>query len=185
MKPAPTVCDNNLLAASRTHFEKVIDSLRPFPACDFNQGLDARLLKYWHVDGLLSLHRPTVRFALDHTQDTPTTQKAVHRLTARGFPKRHLGIYVLIGFDDTPQDAHHRLETVRSWGIRPNPMRFQPLDATKRNDYVAPGWTEAELRRMTHYYSRLQFLEHIPYEDFRWPRPPEPLFDANNQKIRK
>ena len=32
--------------------------------------------------------------------------------------------------------------------------------------YVAPGWTERELKRMTRYYSRLRYLEHIPYDDF-------------------
>ena len=40
----PIVCDNNLLACSRKHFDDVIDGLKEHEWCDFNQGLDARLL---------------------------------------------------------------------------------------------------------------------------------------------
>ena len=36
----PIICDNNLLACSRVHFDDVIDKLKPLSWCDFNQGLD-------------------------------------------------------------------------------------------------------------------------------------------------
>ncbi|MGD2175616.1 MAG: hypothetical protein PVJ27_09450, partial [Candidatus Brocadiaceae bacterium] len=85
---------------------------------------------------------------------------------ARRHGLRDLGVYVLIGYGDTPDEARYRLEMVRSWGIRPNPMRYQPLDALARDSYVAPGWSARELKRMTRYYSRLRWLEHIPYEDY-------------------
>ena len=75
---------------------------------------------------------------------------------------------MLIGFRDTPENARYRLEKVRSWGIRPNPMWYQPLNARKKNEYVAPGWAELELARMMDYYSRLRWYEHIPYEDFEY-----------------
>lgn len=45
-------------------------------------------------------------------------------------------------------------------------MRYQPLDALQRDSYVAPGWTARGLKRMTRYYSRLRWLEHIPYDDY-------------------
>jgi len=32
---------------------------------------------------------------------------------------------------------------------------------------VEEGWTNHELRRMMCYYSRLRWVEHIPYEDFQ------------------
>jgi len=81
---------------------------------------------------------------------------------------KDIGVYVLIGYNDTPEDALYRLELVRSWDIRPNPMRFQPLDALEKNGYVyeAGGWTERELRNMVNYYSRLRWYEHIDYKDF-------------------
>ena len=164
-KPAPLVCDNNLLAASRAHFTRVIDSLVPFPACDFNQGLDARRFTRWHANQIARLRWPRVRFAYDHVRDEAAVAEAI--MTAREAGIGTLGVYVLVGFNDTPDDARYRLDKVREWGILPNPMRYQPLDATEKNAYVAPGWTDDELRRMCRYYSRLNWLSHIPYEDYQ------------------
>lgn len=174
-KSAPIVCDNNLLAASREHFEKVVESLRPFPSCDFNQGLDARLFTRWHADKLATLRWPMVRFAFDHASEEKTVLAAIE--TARSAGLCHFGVYVLIGFRDTPADALHRLETVREWKIRPNPMRFQPLDSTDKDQHVGAGWTEHELRRMQRYYSRLRYLEHIPYSEYNGAGDDTPLFD--------
>ena len=163
-KPAPTVCDNNILASSRKHFEKVIDSLLPFEYVDFNQGLDARLFTQWHCGQLARLNRVKIRFALDSTMQESTTYNAIK--LARQYRFNDFGVYVLIGFKDTPEDARYRLEAVRSWGIWPTPMRYQPLDALEKDSCVAPGWTDRELHRMMRYYSKLRWLEHIPFEDY-------------------
>jgi len=163
-KPAPIVCDNNIMAARRKHFTRVIDSLLPFPHVDFNQGLDARLFSPWHASQLARLQSVKVRFALDHTNEEGIVTDAIR--TARAAGLREFGVYVLIGFNDTPDDALYRLEAVRLIDIRPNPMRYQPLGATEKDAYVAPGWTALELRRMMRYYSRLRWLEHIPYADY-------------------
>lgn len=165
-KPAPLICDNNLLACSKTHFEKVIESLMPFPACDFNQGLEARRFTRWHADQIARLPNPKVRFAFDHVNDERPLREAI--ATSRNAGLTNLGVYVLIGFNDSPSDALYRLEAVQKLGIRPTPMRYQPLDATKKNAFVLDGWTEYELGRMTRYFSRLRYLEHIPYADY-WP----------------
>jgi len=164
--PAPIVCDNNLLAASRKHFQRVIESLRPFPACDFNQGLDARLFTPWHAGRIARLKNPTVRFALDHVNHTGSLTDAVNTAKRAGLKK--FAVYVLIGFKDTPEDAKQRLEYVRGLGIWPNPMRFQPLDAVEKDSFVEEGWTDYELRKMMHYYSRLRYLDHIPYDDYQY-----------------
>jgi hypothetical protein len=165
-KPAPIVCDNNLLAASMHHFNRVIASLMQFPYVDFNQGLEARRLTIQHICALLALKSVKVRFAFDHPSQETVVHDAVKLCQAHGL--KDIGIYCLIGFDDTPDDALARLDLVRSWGIRPNPMRYQPLDAKTKNDFVADGWTERELRRTMKYYSRLRWLEHIPFSDFEY-----------------
>ena len=163
-RAAPMVCDNNIMAASRSHFERVIDSLLPFPHCDFNQGLDARLFSPWHADQLVRLRGVKVRFALDHSSEAGIVADAIE--TARRAGLREFGVYVLVGFNDTLDDALYRLELVRSWGIRPNPMRYQPLDTMERDSYVGAGWTDYDLRRATRYYSRLRWLEHVPFADY-------------------
>lgn len=165
-KPNPLVCDNNILASSKKHFEDVIDKLRTFPYVDFNQGLDARLFTRWHANQLSRLSGIKVRFAFDSVKNERVLMSAIG--IARNAGLKDFGVYVLIGFNDTQDDAIYRLEKIRQLGIRPNPMRYQPLDCAVKNSYVAKGWTEHELKRVTRYYSRLRFLEHIPFEDYEY-----------------
>lgn len=162
----PIICDNNLLATSRTHFDRVIDRLKGVKGVDFNQGLDARLLTAHHASRLAELDLYAVRLAWDDTRTERQFMAAYHTLTDAGIPPRMIRVYVLIGYNDTPDDAMYRLQTVKDLGSRPNPMRYQPLDANKRNEYVGPGWTELELKRFTRYWSRLRWLEHVPFEEY-------------------
>lgn len=165
-RPAPVICDNNLLASSEAHFHNVTEALRGFTHVDFNQGLDADLFTDWHASELRRLHRVKVRFSWDETSQEKAVYAAILRAREHGLTD--LGVYCLIGFKDTPQDAQYRLEKVREWGIWPNPMRYQPLDALEKNAYVAPGWTKDELRNMERYYSRLRYLEHVPFEEYKY-----------------
>lgn len=163
-RPAPVVCDNNFLAASRAHQDRVVHELGLFDHVDFNQGLDARLFTPEAAD-LLGHLRVKVRFGFDSPAMESVVADALK--LARERTSKDLGVYCLIGFNDTPAEARARLELVRSWGVRPTPMRYQPIDTPEKNSYVAPGWTEAELRRMMKYYSRLRWYEHIPYDEFQ------------------
>jgi hypothetical protein len=164
-RPRPVECSNNLLAASRGHFERVIDSMTPFPATDFNQGLDARLFTSWHAGQVARLHKPVIRFAFDHVDVESSVADAI--ATARAAGLRDVRVYVLVGFRDAPEDALYRLETVRSWGIRPNPMRYQPLDVTEKDSFVPPGWSSVLLHDVMRYYSRLRWLEHVSFDKYR------------------
>lgn len=139
----PIVCDNNLLASSTKHFYSVIDKLRPLSNVDFNQGLDARLLTIDHARKLAELNYKCVRLAWDDTKTERQFMRAFEILRRVGVPASKIHAYVLIGFNDTPEDALYRLKTVAELGAYPNPMRYQPLDSRKRNEYIAPGWTDA------------------------------------------
>jgi len=161
--PAPIVCDNNLLAASDKHIIDVVDKLRFFDEVDFNQGLEARRFTPKKADILATLNCK-VRFAFDHVDDEAPLKDAIELCKKR--TTRKIGVYVLIGFGDTPEDAKYRLDKVREWGLLPNPMRFQPLNTKKKNSYIGRNWEEAELKKMTRYYSRLRFTGKIPYEEF-------------------
>jgi len=162
-KNAPIVCDNNLLAASRRHVELVMTRLAVFERVDFNQGLDARLFRPWHLDLLCMLNRPTVRFAFDHVSLELRVVDVIRQCMKRGLTPQ---CYVLIGCNDTPDDAKYRLETIRSLGLLPNPMRYQPLDAAKKNSYVAPGWTERQLRDYMRFYSMLGYWRTKTLEEY-------------------
>jgi len=168
-KPRPIVCDNNLTACSKHHFNDVVDRLKHVPGVDFTQGLDARLLTDHHAQRLAELDISKVRLAWDHTRDEKHVYDAIMALRTAGIGKKQIAVYVLVGFDDTPQDAIYRCETLkRKWGIHPRPMRFQPLDAMTKNSYVHPAWTDLELKRFLKYWWHTRWFGSIPYDDF-WP----------------
>lgn len=162
----PIVIDNNLLACSQAHFDKVIDSLKKLDWCDFNQGLDARLLTNHHVQRLSELKNPMIRLAFDSLDVEKQFLEAHARLKAADIPNRNIGVYVLIGYKDDPGDALYRLKTVKELGILPFPMRYQPTNTKVKNSYVGPGWTNKELIRYMRYWSRLRFTNHIPFKEF-------------------
>jgi len=164
------VCDNNFLASSRRHFDFVVDGLKAFKNVDFNQGLDARLLTSYHAKRLAELHTECIRLAWDNTNYERDFMAAFETLVNAGFSQRKIRVYVLIGYRDTPEDALYRLQTVKKLGARPNPMRYQPLDSQKRNEYVAPGWTDGQLKRYMRYWSRQAWLEHIPFGEYQHTR---------------
>lgn len=163
-RAAPIVCDNNLLAASKKHFNKVIDALKKIPYVDFSQGLDARLFNSEIASRLAELKHVKVRFAFDNINFENRVSDALN--TAKKAGLKDFGVYVLIGFDDSPDEAKYKLEKVRKWGAYPYPMRYQPLDCLVKNSYVGENWTSSELKKMVRYYSRLIYLEHITYDDF-------------------
>lgn len=163
--PRPIVCDNNLLACSRAHFDRVIDRLKPLSGIDFNQGLDARLLTNYHADRLAELDC-MVRLAFDSVGYEADFMTAFKRLRQAGFPLNRIRVYVLIGFRDTPEDALYRLRTVANLGIDPNPMRYQALDSLRRNAYVGANWTHAELARYMRYWQNLRYMRAVPFEEW-------------------
>jgi hypothetical protein len=164
----PIVCDNNLLACSRKHFDSVIDKLLPLKGIDFNQGLDARLLTKYHAGRLAELDC-MVRLAFDNVAYESQFVKAFETLRVAGIPPNRIRVYVLIGYHDTPEDALYRLTTVRELGALPNPMRYQPLDALTKNSYIEKTWTQRQLIRYSRYWSRLLFFERmgITFDEFR------------------
>jgi hypothetical protein len=171
----PIACDNNLLACSYDHFDHVIDRYLASEIynVDFNQGLDARLLTLHHAEGLLKLHRSRqlkiTRLAWDYVGNERAFREAHKLLVDAGIPKSKIGVYVLIGYNDTSEDALYRLETIwHELGSWPFPMRYQPIDTLKKNSYVAPNWTHQELQRYVRYWSALRFTAKIPFSEFKY-----------------
>jgi hypothetical protein len=167
-EPKKIICDNNLLAASYGHFRHVIERLLEsgIKGIDFNGGLDARLLTTNHAKQLAKLPGAILHTAWDSKKSEFEFRRAYGRLRRAGIAASRIRVYVLIGFNDSPKDALYRLETIRKFGSYPNPMRYQPLNAKKKNEYVAPKWTEYELKRFMRYWSRQSYLSGIPFEEY-------------------
>ena len=165
--PAPIICDNNLLAAPLNHIRRVVDKVKVFPLVDFNQGLEAKRFTPGIADllGKLNCH---VRFAFDHTSQAGIVKAAIDLCLSR--TSKNIGVYCLIGYADDPEDAAYRLELVRSWGALPNPMRYQPIKgegSEKKDSYIHPNWTTKQLVDTMRYYSRLNWLGHIPFSLYK------------------
>jgi hypothetical protein len=166
----PIICDNNLLACSTNHFDRVIDYLLlgKLNGIDFNQGLDARILTEHHAQRFAELPKDTIiRLAWDNTATESLYLSAFEKLKTVGVKPQQIRTYVLIGYKDTPEDALYRLEKVRSQGALPNPMRYQPLDALKKNSYVSELWNKKALADVMRYYSNLKLFRKYSYEQYR------------------
>ncbi len=53
---------------------------------------------------------------------------------------------------------------------------YGDFSALGKNQYLAPGWTEKRMKDIVRYYSRLRWLEHVPFEDYGLVK--MPLFDT-------
>ncbi len=160
----PVLIDNNLLAASKKHFNRVIDRLKKHKlpldgngsTADFNQGIDARLLTKFHAERIAEIKRPLVRLAFDSWGSKDKWISAFEILRKAGLPKRSIRSYVLIGFDSGIEDAWERCEYVNSFGIKALPMWFHELDATKQNivteNQEKLGWTDIDRKLIMQYY---------------------------------
>lgn len=148
----PIVCDNNLLAASDAHFDRVIDRLVRWGWADFNQGLDARLMTARHAERIGQIRRPMVRLALDHDAEMEAWEHAFNLLRRAGVAKRHIRSYCLIGFQDSPRDAWRRCLWVERHGVKALPMWFHRLVQLQHNlilpEQRALGWDHDQRRRI-------------------------------------
>lgn len=165
----PIICDNNLLATSQAHFDKVIDRLITgnVKGIDFNQGLDARILTDHHAKRFAELPRDTIiRLAWDHTSLEDVFMSAFEKLVTAGVRLQQIRVYCLIGYKDTPEDALYRLEKIQKLGALPNPMRYQPIDTLRRNSYVGQGWSSILLAKYMRYWSNLKLFRNFTFEEY-------------------
>lgn len=148
----PIICDNNLLAASQSHFDKVIDRLVRWGWADFNQGLDARLLIEHHAIRLAEIKQPLVRLALDSNSEMSLWEHAFVLLRHAGIAKNNIRSYCLIGFRDSPKEAWERCQWVQAHGVLALPMWFHSLGQLEANivtdEQKKLGWSEYEQSRI-------------------------------------
>lgn len=171
--PRPIVCDNNFLASSKIHFNRVIDKLKPLPYVEFNQGLEAKLFTNERASRIAELKLKDIRFAFDATDRENHLRKAVEIAKKNGI--KRISVLMLYGFTDTPADALYRAECLREMGVEEiYPMRYQPLLSTKKGSFInfEKGWTEYELQRFRNYWlkARNGVMNKVPYSEYELPR---------------
>jgi hypothetical protein len=144
----PVLSDNNLLAASERHLQKVFDRLRWWGWADFNQGLDCRLVTPAIASEINSIGKPMVRVSLDGWGVKDAWTDAVQAFMAAGVAKRRMHSYVMIGYGEDPRRDIERIQYAKDV-LGPgsvNAMWFHELDAMKANTVTekqqAAGWTD-------------------------------------------
>lgn len=136
--------DNNLLGA--TNWRDLIAELKQIGLpVDFNQGLDARRVTEEVAQEFKGLRIDPVRMAYDVPSERKALARAIPALARAGFKLRDMIVYVLYNFQDSPEEFLERLCDLMEWGVVAYPMRFEPLDSLKKNQYVAPSWTGEQL----------------------------------------
>lgn len=143
--------DNNFLA-SPTWKDALIDLKETGLKIDFNQGLDARLINEENATLLSELKSPIYRMAYDFIEEKTNLFKAVDLLAENGIRRRKILIYTLFNFygnaptyNDTPDSFLEKIKDIFELGCVAYPMRFEPNDSLKKNQYISPLWTAEQL----------------------------------------
>ena len=133
------ILDDNLLACSDSHIREVFTMLKRQPEKPaFTGGLEARLLKPYHVELLREVKTRRMYFAYDTADDYEPLIYAGRLLREGGITKAsHTAkCYVLIGYhDDTFGKAEKRLREAWAAGFFPFAMLYR-----ENNGEVNPEW---------------------------------------------
>lgn len=162
--------DNNILATSPDHQRRVVDRLKeayPKGKVDINSGFDVRYFKPRHFKLYSELRLLQWRFAFDSMAVEKDVRRVAKFMSAQGLDRHKVTFYCLIGFPgQTTEEAFYRLNTIIELGHNPYPMRYWPLNSLDRS-YVAPGWTEDLLYRMSMYYQTPYIWMSDSWENFK------------------
>lgn len=125
--------DNNLTASPKD-FERTCQQLIDAKVrVDFSQGLDLRLITVEQARLLKKVRRyKQVHFAWDNMREETEIRAGLERLRQADFPMSAVMVYVLIGFDSTPEQDLYRVETLRGLGVDPFVMPFVKADVYQR-----------------------------------------------------
>lgn len=165
---APMIGDNNILATSWEHQELVVNRFINYDReIDINSGFDVRFFQEEHKQLYSRLKLAYWRFAFDSMEVESDVRRVAAMMRANGLDRHQVTVYALIGFPgQTVEECLYRLDTLIGLGMAPYPMRFWPLNSLDRK-YVAPGWTEDLLHRMSMYYQVPNIWMSDSFENFR------------------
>jgi hypothetical protein len=143
--------DNNFLASPL--WREKLKNLKDIGLkIDFNQGLDGRLMDEEKAKLLAELKIPILRMAYDNMNEKSAIMEAVDLLAENGIRRRNILIYTLYNFynlsqpdNDTPGSFLARIRDILELGCVAYPMRYEPIQSLKKNQYISPFWTVEQL----------------------------------------
>lgn len=181
---ASIVGDNNILATPMAHQEKLVEALKDLrEPIDFNSGFDVRLFNKRHFELYSRLRLKYWRFAFDSMAVEKYVRRVGEFMRVQGLDRHKVTFYCLVGFPgQTLEECLYRLNLIIELGHNPYPQRFYPLNSLDRT-YVAPGWTENLLYRLTQYYQAPYNWRSEGYKSFEdfYPGKPKTFAVTKNQ----
>lgn len=149
--------DNNLTAASMQHFFRVCSQLKEMQVqVDFSQGLDLRLLQKEHLENLKDVRLwKRFHFAWDNIRDEQKIRQGINLFKKYYHPDKAT-VYVLIGFNTTPEEDIYRVEILRNLKVNPFVMPFD-----KKNSYQ---------KSFARYVNRKAIFKETTWEEYRKPK---------------
>ena len=135
------VQDDNLLACSERHVKDVFRMLGRQRKKAHLRGLEARLLKPWHIDFLCCLWPAQLWFAYDSVEAYEPLRQAGIMLREAGFDRERMGCYILVGKDeDTFGAAENRVRQVWEAGFMPFAMPWRDQDGGRDMAWAKWAW---------------------------------------------
>jgi hypothetical protein len=139
IKDGFNILDDNLLSCSDNHIREVFEMLKRQPESPvFTGGLEARLLKSWHVDLLRSVKAKRMYFAYDTPDEYEPLIQAGRLLRDGGISKASQAArcYVFVGYGgDTLENAEKRLRDTWAAGFFPFAMLFRDEKGEVQQDW--------------------------------------------------
>jgi hypothetical protein len=131
------LCDDNILACSENHIRKVFSMLKQQKEkAQFTGGLEAKILKSWHVNLLADLRPKQMFFAYDTPDDLEPLEIASFMLRDAGFNRHTMRAYVLVGYPkDTITEAEKRLVYCLSLGFFPMAMLWKDNNGISKQEW--------------------------------------------------
>jgi len=125
--------DNNLLACSKTHINKVFAMLKTQKHIDFPGGLDVYYITDKIVEQLRGLRIYQLWLSFDKPHNEKVLKKAVRKLS-QYFRRDQIRCYVLIGYEgDTIELAKDRLKLTWEIGTLPFAMLYRNENGDSRS----------------------------------------------------
>lgn len=118
------IADNNILACSTDHINKVFEMLKKQKGISFKGGLESKRLTSKIAEMLRCLSIKELWLACDKAENLDGTIKAIQLLKSVGFTQGHIRCYVLIGFNWIEEE--YRLKELFKVGCLPFTQLFQP-----------------------------------------------------------
>jgi hypothetical protein len=130
------ILDDNLLACSELHIRKVFEMLEAQKKLRrrtlFTGGLEAALVREWHIELLKKLRPKEIFFGCDTEEKFYHLRQAVKLFKEADYHSHNtLRAYVLIGFQgDSLEYAEKRLRRVKDIGVCPMAMLYRDMSGS-------------------------------------------------------